>query len=165
MKLAGTILLSLYLILGESLAIEPIGTIGKGSLLRLTYLPDGNMLRVMLRHIEIVDPDNDVVLANFAGSPDYFWSVIVSPDGRQLVIRRWNMVEFWDINRQKKLGESEFESVRSWSVGVLDHPFLVAFARTQSLLAMNNGTDEIFLRDWQTGEWVGRLEDKRRTCR
>ena len=162
MKLAGTILLSLYLILGKSLAIEPVGTIGKGSLLRLTYLPDGNMLRVMLRHIEIVDPDNDVVIANFAGSPDYFRSVIVSPDGRQLVIRRRDMVELWDINGQEELGEWEFESVRSWSGGVLDYPFLVAFGRTQPLLAMNNGTAEIFLRDWKTGDWVGRLEDKRR---
>ena len=45
---------------------------------------------------------------------------------------------------------------------MLDYPFLVAFGRAQPLLAMNNGTDEIFLLDWKAGEWVGRLKDKRR---
>ena len=163
MKLAGAIFFSLYLILGEALAIEPVGTIGKGYLRRLTFLPDGNMLRVMSKHIEIVDPDSDMVLANFASSSEFFRLVIVSPDGRQLVIRRRDMVELWDINGQKKLGEWEFESVRSWSGGVLDYPFLVAFGRTQPLLAINGGSDEILLLDWETGEWVGRLEDKRRS--
>ena len=39
MKLVGVIFLSLYLILGEAPAIEPVGTIGKGYLGRLTFLP------------------------------------------------------------------------------------------------------------------------------
>ena len=162
MKLVGMIFLSLYLILGEAPAIEPVGTIGKGYLGRLTFLPDGNMIRVMPKRIEIVDPDNDVVLSNFAGSSEYLGVVIVSPDGRRLVIRRRDMVELWDINGQEKLGEWEFESVRSSTAGVLDHLSRAAFGRAQPLLAMNNGTDEIFLLDWKAGEWVGRLEDKRR---
>ena len=162
MRLAGMTFLSLYLILGEALAIEPVGTIGKEPPRQLTFLPDGNMLRVMSKHIEIVAPDNDVVLATFARSEEFFRLVIVSPDGGQLVIRRWNMVELWDINGQKKLGEWEFQSARSSSGGVLDHPFLVAFGRSQPILAMNNGVDEIFLLDWKAGEWVGRLEDERR---
>lgn len=165
MKLAGVIFLSLYLIFGEALAIEPVGTIGKGGVHQLTFLPDGTMLRVMSQHIEIVDPDNDLVLTKFAGSLEPFWLTIVSPDGRHLVFRRRDMVELWDINGQKKLGEWEFETLRSWSGGVLDFPFLVAFGRTQPLLAINNGTDEIFLRDWETGEWVGRLKDERRPMR
>ena len=115
---------SWLLIFGEALAIEPVGSIGKGSLRQLTFLPDGNMIRVMPKHIEIVDPDNDVVLANFAESSEFLGSVIVSPDGKQLVIRRRDTVELWDINGQEKLGEWEFESVRSWSGGVLDYPFL-----------------------------------------
>ena len=97
MRLAGMTFLSLYLILGEALAIEPVGTIGKEPPRQLTFLPDGNMLRVMSKHIEIVAPDNDVVLATFARSEEFFRLVIVSPDGGQLVIRRWNMVELWDI--------------------------------------------------------------------
>ena len=165
MKIAGTILLSLYLILGEAPANEPVGTIGKAGVRQLTFLPDGDILRVRSKHIEIVDPDSDLALSNFAGSSEYFRLVVVSPDGRQLVIRRRNMVELWDINGQKKLGEWEFESVRSWSGGVLDYPFLVAFGRTKPLLAINGGTDEIFLLDWKTGEWVGGLEDKRRPIR
>ena len=67
MKIAGVIYFSWCLILGEALAIEPVGTIGKGYLRRLAFLLDGNMIRVMPKQIEIVDPDNDVVLANFAG--------------------------------------------------------------------------------------------------
>ena len=160
MKFAGTILLSLYLILGEALAIEPVGTIGKGYIRQLSFLPDGNMLRVRSTHIEIVDPDNDVVIANFAGSPDSFRSVIVSPDGRQLVIGRRDMVELWDIYGQEELGAWEFETLRSWSGGIV-----AAFGRTQPLLALNNGSDEIVLLDWKTGEWIGRLEDKRRPRR
>ena len=116
----------------------------------------------MPKHIEIVDPDNDVVLANFAESSEFFGLVIVSPDGKLLVNRRRDTVELWDIDGQEKLGEWELESVRSWEGSVLDYPFLVAFGRAQPLLAMNNGTDEIFLLDWKAGEWVGRLEDKRR---
>ena len=166
MKIAGTILLSLYLILGDALAIEPVGTIGKGHLRQLTFLPDGNVLRVMSRHVEIVDPDSGAVLANFASSSERFRRVIVSPDGAQLVIRRRDMLELWDIYGQKKLDAWEFESLRSsWTGGVLDYPFLIAFNRTQPLFAMNNGTDEIFLLDWKAGKWVGRLEDKRRPIR
>ena len=37
MKLAGMIFLSLYLILGEALAIEPVGTIGKGYIRQLFF--------------------------------------------------------------------------------------------------------------------------------
>ena len=162
MKSAGMIFLSLYLILGEALAIEPVGTIGKEGIRELTFLPDGNMLRVMSKHIEIVDPDNDVVLASFASGAEYFGTVIVSPNGGQLVIRRRDMVELWDINGQEIQGEWEFATVQSWSGGVLNYPFLTAFGGTQPLLAINGGTDEIFLLDWETGEWVGRLEDKRR---
>ena len=66
MKTFVVVFFSWLLIFGEALAIEPVGTIGKGYLRQLTLLPNGNMLRVMPKHIEIVDPDNDVVLANFA---------------------------------------------------------------------------------------------------
>ena len=162
MKLAGMIFLSLYLILGEALAIEPVGTIGKGYIRQLFFLPDGNMLRVMPKHIEIVDPDNDVVLANFAESSEFLGLVIVSPDGRLLVNSRSEMVELWDINGQEKLGEWEFASLGLWTAGVSDYPSRVAFGRSQSLIALNGRTDEIFLLDWKTGEWVGRLEDTRR---
>ena len=120
------------------------------------------MLRVMPKHIEIVDPDNDVVLANFAESSEFLGLVIVSPDGRLLVNSRSEMVELWDINGQEKLGEWEFASLGLWTAGVSDYPSRVAFGRSQPLLALNGRTDEIFLLDWETGEWVGRLEDTRR---
>ena len=162
MRLAGITFLSLCLILGDALAIEPVGTIGKAPFRQLSFLPDGNMLRVMSNHIEIVDPDNGTVLATFASSSEFFRSVIVSPDGGQLVIRRWNMVELWDINAQKNSANGNFNPPDHGRGGVLDHPFLVAFGRSQPILAMNNGTDEIFLLDWKTGEWVVGLVDERR---
>ena len=104
MKIAGAILLSLYLILGEAPAIEPVGTLGKAPFRQLSFLPDGNMIRVMPKRIEIVDPDNDVVLANFAESSEFLGLVIVSPDGKLLVNRRRDTVELWDIDGQEKLG-------------------------------------------------------------
>jgi WD40 repeat protein len=165
MKITGVIFFSWCLILGEALAIEPVGTIGKAPFRKLSFLPDGNMIRVMPKHIEIVDPDNDVVIAAFAESSEFLGLVIVSPDGGQLVNRRREMVELWDINGREKLGEWEFASLGSWVAGVLDYPSRVAFGRTQSLLAINGRTDEIFLLDWKAGEWVGRLEDNRRPIR
>ena len=162
MKIAGVIFFAWCFILGDAAANKPVGTIGKEPLRQLTFLPDGNMIRVMPKHIEIVDPDTDVVLANFAESSEFLGLVIVSPDGGQLVNRRRDTVELWDIDGQEKLGEWEFASLGSWTAGVLDYPSRVAFGRTQSLLAINGRTDEIFLLDWKTGEWVGRLEDKRR---
>ena len=165
MKITGVIFFSWCLILGEALAIEPVGTIGKAAFRQLSFLPDGNMIRVMPKQIDIVDPDNDVVLAHFAESSEFLGSVIVSPDGGQLVNRRRDTVELWDINGREKLGEWDFAALGSWTAGVLDYPSRVAFGRTQSLLAINGRTDEIFLLDWKAGEWVGRLEDKRRPIR
>ncbi len=165
MKIAGAVFVSWCFILGDAVAIKPVGTIGREPLRQLTFLPDGNMLRVMPKHIEIVDPDNDVVLATFAESSDFLGLVIVSPDGGQLVNRRRELIELWDINGQEKLGEWGFASLGSWTAGVSDHPTRVAFGRTQSLLAINGRTDEIFLLDWKAGKWVGRLEDNRRPIR
>ena len=165
MKIIVVIVFLCLLTVGEALAIEPVGTIGKAPFRKLSFLPDGNMIRVMPKHIEIVDPDNDVVIAAFAESSEFLGLVIVSPDGGQLVNRRREMVELWDINGREKLGEWEFASLGSWVAGVLDYPSRVAFGRTQSLLAITGRTDEIFLLDWQTSEWIGRLEDNRRPIR
>ena len=85
MKTSVVIFFTWLLIFGESVAIEPHGTIGSGTLNQLTFLPDGKMLRVMLKHIEIVDPDNDAILSSFAEKSEPFRRVIVSPDGRYLV--------------------------------------------------------------------------------
>ena len=108
MKFTGMIFLSLYLILGEALAIEPVGTIGKEGIRLLTFLPDGNMLRARSKHIEIVDPDNDVVIATFAESSEFLGLVIVSPDGGSLSTEDGTWSNSGTLTGKKNLANGSF---------------------------------------------------------
>ena len=143
-------------------AVEPIGSLGQGALQQVQFLPDGTILRVMVDRVEIVDPDNDMVLASFAGNSIRIWKVIVSPDGKLAALRRGRTVELWDIVARRKLHQWEFRSLGGWSRGVLDVPFLIAFSKTEPIFAMNNGDDRITLWNWETGESLGQLQDYRR---
>ena len=164
MKISVVIVFSWLLIFGESFAIEPLGTIGNGTLNELSFLPDGRFLRVLETHIEIVDPDSDLVIASFGRNSEPIQRAVASPDGGHLLIKRRGLetVELWDIDKQKKSNQWEYERLRAWSGEVLHYPFVVAFSRTQPLLAMNNGRGQISLWDWETGESKGWLEDERR---
>ncbi|MDE0044010.1 MAG: WD40 repeat domain-containing protein, partial [Candidatus Poribacteria bacterium] len=155
MKIYVAILFSWLLIFGEALAIKPLGILGKGRLNQLSFLPDGTMLRVLRTHIEIVEPDSDRVLANFAGKSDFIRRVAFNQDGRRAIVARKDIVELWDIAAQKELRQLKFR-------GHLDRSNPIVFNKAGSLLAISNGKDQIDLWKWDTGELMGRLEDGRR---
>ena len=48
---------------------------------------------MLVRHIEIVDPDNDMVPASFEENSEPTRRIVVSPDGRLVVIKRRKTVE------------------------------------------------------------------------
>lgn len=162
MRISVIISLSWLLILGEALAIEPTATLGRGTLNQLSFLPDGRLLRVLVTHIEIVDPDGETVLASFAAHSESIRRVDVGPHGKVAVVRRSRIVELWDILAQEKLHQWDVEYRGGWSGGILDVPFVVAFRKSEPLLVINDGTDQLLLRDWETGELVGKLQDKRK---
>ena len=155
MKISVAILFLWLLIFGAALAIEPLGILGKGRLKELSFLPDGTMLRVLVTHIEIVNPDNDKVLASFAGKSGSIRRVAFSSDGRRAIIARGDMVELWDFDAQKELRQLKFK-------GYLSQSNPIVFSKAGSLLAISNGKNRIDLWDWDTGELIGRLENERR---
>ena len=165
MKTVLILLLCLILSSGIFAAVEPIGSLGQGVLQQVQFLPNGTILRVMVDRVEIVGPDNDMVLASFAENSIRIWKVIVSPDGKLAAVRRGRTVELWDIVARKELHRWELGSLGGWSKGVLDVPFLVAFSKTEPIFAMNNGDDRITLWNWETGESLGQLQDYRRFIR
>ena len=150
------------MLVGHVDAVQPIGTLGEGYLRQIQFLPDGTILRVLLNHLEIIDTENDVILARFAEQTEMIWRVIVSSDGRLAAIRTEKTAQLWDIVVRKKLHQWELGNFGGWSPEVLDVPFLAAFSETDSLLAINNGHDQITLWNSETGESLGRLQDKRR---
>ena len=90
-----------FTFISGTFAIEPIGSFGKGTLREIFFLPDGTILRVINNHLEIADADNNVMLASFAEQSEPIWRVVVSPDGQRAVIKRYKMVELWDIAAPK----------------------------------------------------------------
>ena len=162
MKIVLILLLCLTLGSGIFAAVEPIGSLGQGVLQQMQFLPDGTILRVMVDRVEIVDPDNDMVLASFVENSTPISWVLISPNGKLAVIRKAKTVEVWDILARKELHRWELRKPFGWSGGVLDVPFLVAFSKTEPIFAMNNGDDRITLWNWETGESLGQLQDYRR---
>ena len=144
-------ILSGSVFVGHVDAVQPIGTLGEGYLRQIQFLPDGTILRVLLNHLEIIDTENDVILARFAEQPELIWRVIVSSDGRLAAIRTEKTAQLWDIVVRKKLHQWELGNFGGWSPEVLDVPFLAAFSETDSLLAINNGHEQITLWNSEDG--------------
>lgn len=129
-------------------AVEPIDSHGMGALQHIQFLPDGTILRVKSDRIEIADVENDAIIARFAEQLKPIGQVTVSSDGRHAAIRTGKTAELWDVVARQKLHQ-------------LDAPFVVAFSRTDPILAMNNRDPQITLWSLKTGELLGRLDDRR----
>ena len=50
--------------------IQPIGSLGKGELREITFLPDGRILRVLSHRLELADPNTGATIARFADRTD-----------------------------------------------------------------------------------------------
>ena len=143
-------------------AMEPIGTIGQPLPEQHAFLANGNILRVVPRHIQVIDPRTGAIIDEFA-EREYFSYVVLSPDASHLAILththdiRSATVSIWDVNTR--------QSVSEWDVQ-FDTYHVAAFSPTEPLFAILSN-DGVHLWNWQTGESLGRMIGARRplkTC-
>ena len=157
MRVLFVILLGMTFTSGIAADIQPIGSIGQPYPEQNdAFLPDGTILRVLMNRIEIVNPNTNEIIAQFAERTK-MGDVTISSDGLWIAIttHRWtsasNLVEIWDIATQKRVREWETSSYLS----------LLTFSPTAPLLATSSRAD-IDLWNWDTGEHLGKMEGERR---
>ena len=152
--------LPLYLVLFTSTmtaAVEPIGSLGEGVLQQVHFLPDGTVLRVRADHIEIVNPDTNVIVEKFAEGLNW-GKVTLSPDGARLAITTdlggttKPFIEIWEIAKRKLIRRLE---------PIFDGVSLVAFSSAAPLLAVTY-RDQIHLWNWDNNEYLGEMTGERR---
>ncbi len=142
---------------------EPIATIGQPPPVQHAYLDNGTIVRVVPTHIQIVDANTGEVLEKFGNFDSVSsYDVVFSPTGSHVAVSEYSgnlrrdIVKIWDVNTREQIAEWEIE-------GYID---AAAFSPTQPLLAISID-DEIYLWNWQTGEFVGTMVGERRqadTC-
>ena len=148
-----TILICITLISGTAFSIQPIGTLGKGRLEEISFLPDGTILRVLVNRVEIADPSTTTTLATFAERTGRMGECTINADGSQLAIvtsqrtPAQTIVEIWDIASRRQIREWMSQTyLRSI---VLD-PDLTMLARYSQ--------GNIYLWNMATGEESGKVE-------
>ena len=91
-------------------AIEPIGTIGQPLPEQHAFLSDGNILRAVLSHIQIIDTDTGAVIDEF-GDRTYISDVVFSPTAEHLAILNFSpdskitTINIWDTNAREQVSE------------------------------------------------------------
>jgi WD40 repeat protein len=139
-------------------AIEPIAAIGKPPPRQHAFLNNDTIVRVIPRHIQIVDADTGDVINEFGNLTSFYSDVVFSPNTSHLAIlnssheTRKTNVEIWDTNTQEKISEWEVES------GIND---IAAFSPIAPLFALSSN-NQIHLWNWETDEFVGTMTDERR---
>ena len=89
--------------------IQPIGSLGKGELREISFLPDGRILRVLANRIEFADPNTGATIARFADRTEFIGRVTVSGDSSQLAIvgvgrsSAHTVVEIWELVSRRKI--------------------------------------------------------------
>ncbi len=151
------ILISIFYLHNLTNAIEPIGTIGHELPQKHVFHTNGKMLRVVQRHIEIVDVDTSEVEDEFGNLTDNS-EVAFSPNVSHIAIldsswtNKTTTVNIWDINAREISSNWEFES---------DDSYYGAFSPIEPLFAAVSDTS-IELWNWQTGEHIGSMKGARR---
>ena len=139
-----------------ALAIEPIGTIGQPFPEQHAFLPDGNILRAVLSHIQIIEADTGAVIDEF-GERTYISDVVFSPTAEHLAIlnyasdSRITTVNIWDVEAREQIAEWEIPARIS----------VAAFSPIDILFAISFN-DEIHLWNWQIGAFRGKMIGQRR---
>ena len=156
-----TVLMSLVYFCCFAFAIEPIGTIGQPFPEQHAFLPNGNILRAVPTHIQVIDPRTGAVIDAF-GERTHVSDVVFSPTATHLAILNYAVdsvtttVNVWDVNAR--------EQVSQWEI--VGRSRVAAFSQTDPLLAISF-ENEIHLWNWQTGESLGVMIGERRpseTC-
>ena len=139
-----------------ALAIEPIGTIGQPLPEQHAFLPDGNILRAVLSHIQIIETDTGAIIDEF-GERTYISDVVFSPTAEHLAILNYSpdskitTVNIWDVDAREQIAEWEIPARIS----------VAAFSPVDPLFAISFN-DEIHLWNWQIGAFRGKMIGQRR---
>ena len=137
-------------------AMEPIGTIGQPVPGHHAFLPDGNILRAVPTHIQVIDSRTGKVIDEF-GEYTYISEVVFSPTAEHLAIlnyasdSRITTISIWDTNAREQIAEWEIPA----------HINVAAFSPIGTLLAISFN-DEIHLWNWQIGAFRGKMIGQRR---
>ena len=146
---------------GFAFAIEPIGIIGQPFPEEHAFLPDGDILRAVPTHIQVIDPQTGAVTDEF-GERTPVSDVVFSPTATHLAILNYDVdrgtttVNVWAVNAREQTSQWEIAARSS----------VAAFSPTEPLLAISSD-NEIHLWNWQTGESIGMMIGERRpseTC-
>ena len=156
-----TVLMSLVYFSFLAFAIEPIGTIGQPFPEQHAFSPDGNILRAVPTHIQVIDPRTGAVIDEF-GERTYVSDVVFSSTATHLAILNYAVdsarttINVWAVNAG--------EQISQWEIAARSG--VAAFSPTEPLLAIS-AENEIQLWNWQTGESLGVMIGERRpseTC-
>ena len=136
--------------------LQPIGTLGEPIVEKHAFLSNETVLRVLYKHLEIVEVDTGVVIDTF-GDRNYVSEVILSPTASHLAILNYSQdsktttVEIWETQTREQTSQWEM-------AGIIR---LVAFSHRGSVLAVSF-EDNISLWNWQTGDLIARMRGERR---
>lgn len=115
--------LFLYLMITSAIfaEIQPIGSLGKGQLKDIFFLPDGRILRVLVNRIELVDSNMNATIARFADRTEHMGKVTVSRDGSRLAIVRTKrstaqtVIEIWELDSQRRILQGTIPQFLHWN--------------------------------------------------
>ena len=133
-------------------AIEPIGTIGQPLPEQHAFLSDSVILRVVPTHIQIINTGTGAVIAEF-GERTGISEVVLSPTATHLAILNYAVdakvttIHIWDVNAHEQVSEW-------WVTARLNE--VAAFSAKTPLFAAAF-EDKIYLWNWQTGKFVGKM--------
>ena len=133
-------------------AIEPIGTIGQPLPEQHAFLANDTILRVVPTHIQVVDLSAGAVVDEF-GERTYYSDVVFSPTASHLAILNYAVdakvttLHIWDVNAREQVSEW-------WVPARLNE--VAAFSAKAPLFAAAF-EDKIYLWNWQTGKFVGKM--------
>ena len=136
--------------------IQPIGTIGEPIPEQHAFLPDGNILRAVLSHIQVIDADTGSVIDEF-GERSYISDVVFSPTASHLAILNYSVdsvattIIIWNIKAREQVAE--------WEIPARIE--IAAFSPIGELFAISFN-DEIHLWNWQIGAFRGKMLGERR---
>ena len=149
-------LLGILCIPSTAVAIEPIGTIGRPYPEAHAFLSNEALLRAVPTHIQIVHARTGEVIDEFGKRSDSS-TVAFSPTAEHAVIlnhppdSKATTVHVWDVKARRQISHWE---IPTW-IGVS------ALSPAEPLFA-DSFNDEIHLWNWQTGEFVGKMQGERR---
>ncbi len=89
--------------------IQPVGSLNRGKLKEISFLPDGRILRVLANRIEFADPDTGATLERFADRTEYMGKITVSRDSSHLAVvtvdhsSAQTVIEIWKLDSLRKI--------------------------------------------------------------